>query len=88
MLSPFANDSSPSQRWQRATIASLTGETPFGLWLPRPVITRTSPALLTWRSRSHASTRKRASAAVGRDSRRLRMFFRPNAASSRALRTG
>jgi hypothetical protein len=51
------------------------------------VIIRTSVALLICRSRSHASTRKRASAAVGNDSLRFSVFFDPKAASSKALRT-
>jgi hypothetical protein len=70
-----------------ATIAARTAEIPPGLWLPRPVISSTSFARLTCRSRSHASARKRASAAVGNDSRRFRMFFGPNSASSKAFQT-
>src|SRR6202022_5063047 len=50
-------------------------------------MTRTSLARLTCRSRSHASVRKRASAAEGSDSLRLSVFFDPNSASSKALRT-
>jgi len=65
-----------------------TGDTPPGLWLPRPVINSTSLTPLICRSRSHDSARNRASAAVGSDSRRFKTFFAPNSASSNALRTG
>src|SRR5882672_3600668 len=40
-----------------ATIAARTAETPPGLWLPRPVISRTSLVPATCRSRNHASAR-------------------------------
>jgi hypothetical protein len=72
---------------RRATIAARTAETPPGLWLPLPVISRTSLDRLTCRSRNHASARWRASAALGSDSRRFRMFFVPNSASSKAFQT-
>src|SRR4051812_12641290 len=71
-----------------ARTADRTADTPPGLWLPRPVITSTSVARLICRSRSQASARCRASAPVGNDSRRFRMFFTPNSASSNALSTG
>ena len=72
----------------RDTTAARTADTPPGLWLPRPVMISTSLARLIWRSRNHASARYRASAAVGSDSRKFRMFLTPNSASSNAFRTG
>lgn len=69
-----------------ATAGRTTG-TPPSLWFPRPVMTSTSRAFATCRSRRNASARRAASSPVGRLVRRSSVFSRPKRSSSNAAAT-
>ena len=68
--------------------ASRTTGTRAWLWLPRPVITRTSFTPSTCFVRSQLSVRLTASAADGSDARRFKVRVGPNRISSRACWNG